>query len=236
MSDAQQPAPPERVETVDLSEAGSEPEAPAPAPAHGSVAWTNAVDDDENERRREPPEVHKAWTRLTHKYRWPILALTALSWALAPLAPGLLKECSNAVAAAPGSPSKKANRAIARAFPASTKAATLVVLEEGPLRASHEAWCGFERALAASINTEHASFLKAPLASYCLLADRNLTYLAANFVGRDVAQFVISYDASKGQAATSKFVAYVEDQAQKLKPHHYKVGATGFDASYEMTN
>ena len=113
------PAPPERVETVDLSEAGSEPEAPAPAPAHGSVAWTNAVADDENERRREPPEVHKAWTRLTHKYRWPILALTALSWALAPLAPGLLKECSNAVAAAPGSPSKRANRAIARAFPAS---------------------------------------------------------------------------------------------------------------------
>ena len=230
MSDAQQPAPPERVETVDLSEAGSEPEAPAPAPAHGSVAWTNAVDDEENERRREPPEVHKAWTRLTHKYRWPILALTALSWALAPLAPGLLKECSNAVAAAPGSPSKRANRAIARAFPASTKAATLVVLEEGPLRASHEAWCGFERALAASINREHASFLKAPLASYCLLADRNLTYLAANFVGRDAAQFVITYDASKGQAATSKFVAYVEDEAQSLKPRHYEVGATGFDA------
>ena len=211
MSDAQQPAPPERVETVDLSEAGSEPEAPTPAPAHGSVAWTNAVDGDENERRREPPEVHKAWTRLTHKYRWPILALTALSWALAPLAPGLLKECSNAVAAAPGSPSKKANRAIARAFPASSKAATLVVLEEGPLRASYDEWCGFERALAASINTEHASFLKAPLASYCLLADRNLTYLAANFVSDEAAQFVVTYDASKGQAATSNFVAYVED-------------------------
>ena len=143
------PAPPERVETVDLSEeAESEPEAPAPAPL----------------------EVHKAWTRLTHKYRWPILALTALSWALAPLAPGLLRECSNAVTAAPGSPSKRANRAIARAFPASSKAATLVVLAEGPLLASYEEWCGFERALAASIQTEHASFLKAPLASYCLLA------------------------------------------------------------------
>ena len=203
------PAPPERVETVDLSEeAESEPEAPAPAPL----------------------EVHKAWTRLTHKYRWPILALTALSWALAPLAPGLLRECSNAVTAAPGSPSKKANRAIARAFPASSKAATLVVLAEGPLLASYEEWCGFERALAASIQTEHASFLKAPLASYCLLADRNLTYLAANFVSHEAAQFVITYDASRGQAATSKFVAYVEDKAQSLKPHHYKVGATGFDA------
>ena len=203
------PAPPERVETVDLSEeAESEPEAPAPAPL----------------------EVHKAWTRLTHKYRWPILALTALSWALAPLAPGLLRECSNAVTAAPGSPSKKANRAIARAFPASSKAATLVVLAEGPLLASYEEWCGFERALAASIQTEHASFLKAPLASYCLLADRNLTYLAANFVSPEAAQFVITYDASRGQAATSKFVAYVEDKAQSLKPHHYKVGATGFDA------
>ena len=203
------PAPPERVETVDLSEeAESEPEAPAPAPL----------------------EVHKAWTRLTHKYRWPILALTALSWALAPLAPGLLRECSNAVTAAPGSPSKRANRAIARAFPASSKAATLVVLAEGPLLASHEEWCGFERALAASIQSEHASFLKAPLASYCLLADRNLTYLAANFVSHEAAQFVITYDASRGQAATSKFVAYVEDKAQSLKPHHYKVGATGFDA------
>ena len=203
------PAPPERVETVDLSEeAESEPEAPAPAPL----------------------EVHKAWTRLTHKYRWPILALTALSWALAPLAPGLLRECSNAVTAAPGSPSKRANRAIARAFPASSKAATLVVLAEGPLLASYEEWCGFERALAASIQTEHASFLKAPLASYCLLADRNLTYLAANFVSPEAAQFVITYDASRGQAATSKFVAYVEDKAQSLKPHHYKVGATGFDA------
>ena len=67
------PAPPERVETVDLSEeAESEPEAPAPAPL----------------------EVHKAWTRLTHKYRWPILALTALSWALAPLAPGAITKRS----------------------------------------------------------------------------------------------------------------------------------------------
>lgn len=203
-------AAPARVETVDLSDDESEPSGtPAPEP---------------------PRELHKTWTRLTHTYRWPILVLTVLSWGLAPLAPGLLQECSNAVSAAAGSPSERAGRAISKYFPAAAKTATLVVLAEGPLHRSRHEWCAFERAFTDAVQDEYAAFLKAPVASYCALADRNLTYLAAHFVRGPAAQLVVSYDGSRGTDETSAFVGFIEDHAQRLKPPQFTVGVTGFDA------